>query len=391
MIWVLIAVAPALLPALCLGEDVDETASVNATATKPEDIDTSSPIFDNFEDNGVTNRWDGATGPWQSEFATCAVSNSTSSPNAGIFSLKTDYNVDAGGSYSGYYSHMSSGVVPAKDISGYKHLSFYVRGAAGSEFFKIEMKNNSGDSNTNSAFVYVNDFLSSGTTVTTGWKQVLIPLHNFANISDWTNASQFVVTFENDASSTNGSETHGTIYLDDISFTTTLPTTVYVDKFSDGVNRCMLGGIMGPTEYASSSYSSTSGTFQSAPYSLLLQYNLPLYQWGGAYFIFGGGSPGNAPIPHNFNGFTKLRFWAKAMGPTQNPVKVTIEIIDDGGKRTHLLTNMSTTAQDFDIDLSNFSGLQKSSIKQLNFVFSYGDVLYKSGGIYIDDIRFTTS
>jgi len=94
------------------------------------------------------------------------------------------------------------------DLSGYKSVSFWVKGARGGEDFEIGMadKNwlNIGDSLKVGS---VNDYLEVG--ITTDWQEVTIPLEDFGKL-DLTLMGSFVINFHKKGDSV--------VFIDDLRF-----------------------------------------------------------------------------------------------------------------------------------------------------------------------------
>ena len=174
----------------------DQTKDVSASGTVPF---SPGPLLDDFRGAGV-NLWRIGTGTFKSKppaqkaegfcIASYADNPGTTFGRSG-YSLKLDYDVSNFvientkyyGSFSGYYSKLGGA-----NISSYKYLSFWVKGAAGGEYFKVELKNNVANANRNHAAVYVTDYLDGG--VTNDWQKVTIPLDAFANINNWTSIKE---------------------------------------------------------------------------------------------------------------------------------------------------------------------------------------------------------
>ena len=205
---------------------VDETVALVATAVKSEDLDPAGSVLDNFNDNGIFNIWGGETGTFTdaAKDGSCSKTNNLSEQYEGNFCLKLTYDVSETDSFAGYYSRLMS-----YDLSMYTALTFYVKGAVGGEFFKIQLKNTgttsywydaNGDTDEqthyyrNVASVYITDYLDGG--VTTGWQKVSIPLRNFSNLDGFSEMKELVIAFENSQAETNGSPVAGSIYIDKI-------------------------------------------------------------------------------------------------------------------------------------------------------------------------------
>lgn len=378
----------------------DKTVSVSGTATKPV---TAGAILDDFNTDSVINKWSCRTGTFGSLLSTTTQQGYCAKTwDAAGQALRLDYNVENTASFAGYYSQMGGGSLASP--TAYTAISFSVKGALGGEFFKVELKNNGANADTNHAAVYVTDYLDSG--VMTDWQQVTIPFHNFANISDWSSGSEFCITFEGDQSGLVGSSKQGTIYIDNITFVNSAVSAVRINSFTTKLGRSALGGGMGsmPNPYPTiswASYDFSDADYNSAPYSLLSQYDVSAGdQWAGHFMLFGGGNSGDTAIPHNFNGFNYLSFYVKARSAAENSKVMKIELADSGGNKYYVVTGISESSWlPVKILLTNFkddSGnvLNKTAIKQLNIIYERwrisgaGGKYNGPGAVYIDDIRF---
>jgi len=378
--------------------EIDKTAAVTSTATRPV---TPQALLDDFKYGAIMNDWGCATGTYGSSGSCTASYVSDSNAYSGQ-TLKLVYDVSTSGSYAGYYSKLGS-----QDLSGYTTISFYIRSDFGGDFFKIELKNTGTNADTNASSVYISDYLDSG--VTTAWQYVTIPLHAFANISDWTSGLEFGIVFQNSQANANLCPTSGVVYIDNITFGTSAVTSVNINKFGNLLGRCALGGNMGstPNEYPTSPgarYTITSADYYTSPHSMLSEYNVASGDgWAGHYLLFGGGSSGWTTVAHNFSGLNYLSFYVKARTAAENPKVFKIEMIDNYGTRYYVVTGISTGWQFIKIPLSSITSdgttggtvLDKTSIKQMNFTYEKWRIEYASGqssgngAVYIDDIRFT--
>lgn len=386
-VWKTVTILTLLL-SLCgiVFAQVVDTAGVEANTTVVETI-IYGPVLDDFNDGGKLNNWGYDSGAFNSTGASCIDSRDATSPQEGSFCLKLDYDVSFSKSYAGYWS-----LLEGKDLSGYTSISFWVKGTAGGEYFKIELKNNSTDANRNRAAVYVTDYLDGG--VTTGWQEITIPFHNFVNLDSWNNMKELVFVFENSQSVTNGSPTQGTIYIDKISFSSSTVNQVRIDYFGDKLGTCALGGNIGdmPTEKFTHSFS--TDVYRSSPCALESTYDVTSDSWGGQFIIFGGGENGWAEIPHDFSEYNYVIVWIKAKSATENPKILKVEMVDRTSSPypAVFLRKISTDWQRYAIPLSAFSGLNKNSIRKMTFVYEDwridGDGGSRTGVLYIDDIQF---
>lgn len=417
---------------------VDRTVSVVGQAAKPV---TPGPILDDFRYAAPVNVWSCSAGtfskssivpPPSNESCTASYTGDPAITHGGSgYSMKLDYDVsqtasslDGKPTFAGYYSRLGSA-----SLAGYTAVSFYVKGAIGGEFFKIEISNNSSASYLytnpydpsdqthyyrNRAPVYITDYLDGG--VTTSWSKVTIPLGNFVNLDDWNSMKELVFVFENSQITLNSGAgtTHGTVYIDDIVFETGAVDAVRVDYFGDKIGVSALGGAVG-TMYGDGGsasapvFSATRYDPDSGPRSLGVGYDVTTYSgsWAGAYIIFGGGVTDNTvekpdkggfiPISHDFSAYDCLTF--RILANSGNPKNITVEAEDAGGKQSRQVSGISDTLwQTYRIYLVDapgrpgFIGLNPATLKQVNFVLS-NDVITSAAGntrgvVYIDSIRF---
>ncbi|MCK4462836.1 MAG: hypothetical protein KAU58_00825 [Candidatus Omnitrophica bacterium] len=383
---------------------------------------TPGPLLDDFRHAAGVNVWGSVTGTFSKEDpplsdAFCAASY-TGDPSIVFggtgYSLQLDYNVSGTETYAGYFSDMA-GV----DISSYKYLSFWVRGTNSSsgEYFKIELKNNSTTKYwdslegthyyRNSAVGYITDYLDGG--VTTEWKKVSIPLHNFVNLDSWISMKELVIIFENSQSNDNGSPTQGTIYIDDIKFEDASVDVVRIDHFGDEIGTCALGGNIGDFPgaggTASHSFSSVAGTYHNSPNAMLSEYNVTS-GYAGHFIIFGGGNAdgslsavekpekmGWIKIPHDFSDYSQVTFYAKAKSATENPKVIRVEFLDNSSHTSSfvIVTGITTNWSLHQIPLSSVPELDETTIKQITFVYEgwrIGTAGSKIGTLYIDEVQF---
>ncbi len=375
----------------------DRLASVSAAGTKAI---VPGALLDDFRYAAPINVWNAPTGTFSSSAvfpppsdANCIASyesNTNITFGGSGYSLKLNYNVSAANSFSGYYSYLGSA-----SVSTYKALSFWVKGAAGGEFFKIQLKNTSGGTR-NTAAIYVTDYLDGG--VTTGWQKVTIPFYNFGNLDGFTSMAEFTIVFENSQSGINGSLPYGTIYIDDIRFDETTQTTARVDHYGDKIGTCALGGnigmgVGGGASESLNRYDFVSGSNEYSPYpnGMKLTYNVTS-GWSYVFILFGGGSDGWTALPQNLSAFNYLNIRIRARSEAENPKYLKLEIADGTGAKFVVLEGITTSWQYWHVPLSEFTGLDKSTIKQITFVFEDWRISSaggsKSGVIYIDSVQF---
>jgi len=379
----------------------DRTVAVSGSATKPV---TPGALLDDFSYAAPLNLWNCQTFVFGAAGGTCAASypNDPAITHGGTGnSLQLTYNVASPQSYAGYSSQLGSSSLTSP--TAYTVVSFYVKGAAGGEFFKIEMKNTGSNDNTNHAAVYVTDFLDGG--VTTGWRQVTIPLQNFANISDWTSMKEFVITFENSQSAANGSAAGGTVYIDDIRFDNPSISVLRLDPYGDKVGISSLGGNMGSdggTGSGSSSYSFTASDYSGYPNSLRINYNVAASgSYVFVYEIFGGGFDGNQKVPQNFAAYNNISFDIKGTSGG-NPAGIKIELHDaasrPNGQPFYVIAKgdatraITTSWKHVTLPFSYFkdwagSALNSSLMTEMVFTLENGNSVDKTGAIYIDNVQ----
>lgn len=395
-------------------EPLDGAVAITSRGTIPL---TPGPLLDDFTDGIGINTWGDLTGTFSSDDPPISCNASYESDTGIVFggtgySLKLDYNVSQSASYAGYYSKLGGA-----NLASYTSLSFWIRGGLGGEFFKVELKNNSTtkcydaheDTNyyRNSAAVYITDYMDGG--VTTEWKKVTIPFHNFANLDEWASMKELVIVFENSQSEANGSPKDGIVYIDDISFGSTSVDVVRIDHFGDKLGICALGGNIGDFDESPPAkvYSFSNTNYAGSPcgsYSLLSEYDVT-YKWAGISIIFGGGNADNnldmtgvkpekmgwIKIPHDFSEYTYLSLWMKARSENENPKALKIELKHDSGTGrfyTDTLHSITGSWQQWRIPLADFAGLEKATIKEMTFVYEDRKVYYAVGAIYIDNVQF---
>ena len=100
---------------------------------------------------------------------------------------------------------------------------------------------------------------------------------------------------------------------------------------------------------------------------------------------------------HNFSAYNKVRLTVKSENGSTPPDKISIQLVDSNAQYSLNLPSgfggtpiSSSTWTTYETNLSNFSGLDKSSIKQMNIIFEYGTpgVLPSVGTVYFDEIDF---
>lgn len=122
-------------------------------------------------------------------------------------SLRLDFEKQSTG-WCGYYTLLNEIDGDYFDLSPYKAVSFWVKGAQGGEIFEIGMADKSwltiGDSVKAGA---IDKYLPAG--ITTQWQQVMIPLSDFGKL-DWTHIGSFVINFHRPS--------RGAVFVEDLTF-----------------------------------------------------------------------------------------------------------------------------------------------------------------------------
>lgn len=121
--------------------------------------------------------------------------------------LRLDFEKASTG-WCGYYTLLNQIDGAYYDLSGYKEVAFFVRGAQGGELFEIGMADRS--------WLTIGDSVKAGEItrylpkgVTTEWQEVVISLSDFGKL-DWTQMGSFVINFNRPG--------EGVIYIDNLRF-----------------------------------------------------------------------------------------------------------------------------------------------------------------------------
>ena len=405
-------------------QSLSDPVAITGQATIPF---TPGAVLDNFNADSPLNAWNCSTGTFGSILTTKTNPGyCTKSWDAAGQALKLTYDITQTNSYSGYFTQLGGG-----SLAGYTAVSFYVKGSAGREFFKVELKNTGTtkywDANDathyyrNAASVYINDFLVGG--VTTTWQKVTIPLNNFANLDGLTSMKELVFTFENTQSTLNDhSPAKSAIYIDSIVFETaaTFPVSIVkADAFGDKLFSNSLGGnigVSGSDSTATLSFAALSDANHTSLNALKYDYDVHLPgSYIAAFFIFGGGytddtvekpdKGGWLKVSQNLSAFNYITFWARAGNDATNPTGFKVELHDFSGVGTgepfytiswsgdsqHLTTNW----QKYKIPLSYFADfdsiiLDKTRVSEMVFTIEYYNTPTgkEIGTMYIDDVQF---
>ena len=353
------------------------------TIARPDFVKGADPpnyvlVMDDFNDGRKPNNLGGGSGIFENN-ASCSDSIYNKNPDNVYgregYSLKLNYNVTNPDSYSGYWAALN-GV----DLSSYRYISFRVKGEAGGEIFKVELKNNS--ASRNMAYVYLTDYLATG--ITTDWQKVVIPLRAFANLGDWTNMKEFCITFENSA---NELHLSGTVYVDDIIFGSLEEGMLRLDSFNDKTAANAFGGDTGV--WSVLGLYDPIVTLESDPpgYYKKIHHNYPQYsgKYGGTWDKFF-----HADLSSIRNSDGRLKF--RAMGTAEGRhFKVELKCGTGGtGEVAGLWCKISGNWYEYDIPLSLFNLPTWEDMYE--FVLVFNDLYTQiKGDLFIDDIRFEKS
>lgn len=394
-LWGLVSLSAGFSPiwAGTVGEgDVPAVAIV--VKAPPPDAD----IVDDFDDGDDHNYWEGVMGPMQEVDGDGSMTRSFES--VGAFageSLKLTYDLTKASNWNGYFVLLHSDVTSSKNLSGYKQLSFWVKGAVGGvEHLKIGLENRSATAR-NTASLYVNDYLDGG--ITNAWQKVSIPLDAFANLDTKSNVR--VLTFVFEKAYVNPAihpalAQKATIYIDDIRFSAVSLGSVRIDHFGDNWGWGALGGNSGEGGEVggttSHSYSNAAGTYSNFAWSFQSNYSVTLpTSYAYHFIILGGGSNGWTAVPINFSGYRYLKFSARARSAGENPVSFKMELVSNGKKANLIIGGLTTTFQTFTTDLSLIpsADLDRTTLQQINIVYENGRVTNKTGVVFFDDFRLS--
>ena len=390
---------------------------------------TPGPLVDNFDKKASVNCWGGSTSTVVKSGTTATLTPSYT--GAGIAfgaygsALQLTYNVSSSGSWAAYVTSLGN-----TSISNYNYLSFWVRGLAGGEYFKVELHHTNYDpnqavgyNNNYKAEVYVTDYLDGGVT-TTNWKKVVIPLDAFANINDRTAIKELVITFENSQSSTNGSPLSGTVYIDNISFGKQFLGFVRIDHFGDSVSKNSLGGNCnivseGATPHGSYAYDNTE--FVDYKKSLWFHFQDVWDRTGDSRYVayvstVGGGDTGFVAQPRNFGAYSNVSFFCKSTDPSITTLKMEIHCPTYTNNYFHFFTKknsqdpITTSWTKYTIPLTNFTTTGwngDASVVSSGSIANLGEIVFTrdgwvssyidwdqgvyTGAFYIDKVQFEKS
>jgi len=286
-----------------------------------------------------------------------------------------------------------------RDISDYEFLSFYVKSDNTGDPLKIEVENDSADTDRLKAILYATDYLDGGITQT--WQKVKIPLDGLCNLDSLTNMLSIVFVMEYDYAVLSNLITDGKIYIDNLKLENGTPSAVRIDHFGDKWGLNALGGNAGDVNDTGSTHSQTivgSGTVND--YCLESTYSVVSGNWSGWWAKIGGGEDGWQDIECDFSNYTKVTFWAKAKSSGENPGTIKVQISDGNAGVGHwdqpfyILSGITTNWTKFSIDFDSFKNfandyLVESLIYQFGIVYEKGSVGANTAGVvYFDKIQF---
>lgn len=372
-------------------------------------VGTGAPdgdIVDDFNDGNNRNYWDGVMGVTEETASAGSINHSYVTAGAyGGKSLALTYDLTKASNWNGFYLMLNNEFSITKNISAYKHLSFWVKGAVGGkEHLKIGLENTSANStNRNRAAIYVNDYLDGG--ITTGWKKVSIPLGAFSGLNSLATAKALSFVFEKDyvdpARHPALAKT-GTVYIDDVRFSTTELPVLRIDPFGDNWGLNALGGNWGNMKmdgHVDPTMGFSSSIAGAVAWTLVSNYDVQTAgSWQGHYCLFGGGVSGWDVYPVSVSHYRYFKFSLKAKSATENPESIKIELKSGNLIAPLVITGITPTFQTMSIDL-NAAALQpfvdKTAFMQINIVYENtrigaagGD---KKGTLYFDHFEFSTT
>ncbi len=295
--------------------------------------------------------------------------------------LQVNYNVPLSGGWVAYETFF--GAAGTRNMTGYRNVSFYVKGAAGGEIFKIDLQQVDGKQSS----VYISDYLNGSVSSTT-WKKVTIPLDTFVNITDWAHLKLMNLTLVHDDLVRNGNPVSGTIYIDNLMFGSDDLGYTSVDACNDGVFNVNATGAatggMGGAPDAALTYLPSGGPTGAG--CVKIHYDLSGQGWTGVYNVVGDTNP------HSFSQYDTLTFQLSA-DAAGNPGEITVQVKDGSGNLPHnvRLTNIQSSWHKISLPLNSFPLLNKGAIREVNFVIENNCSGNRVGNLYVEDLKFEDS
>ena len=345
-------------------------------------------LFDDFETYPI-NRLGGYVGQFSDDVTTICILDTISGPDA--FEGKTlsiIYNINPTNSFCGMVSELFDSNFNHYDLTPYNYLSFWIKGKNGSEYPRVQLK-----SQDVSATVAVWDYLPNG--VDTLWQKVVIPLDAFYSLTDRFAVKEFVIVFENYQTNANGSPLMGQVFIDNLTFGSFFPGFVKIDHFDDRLKSNATGGNIG--EFVDTSYYKSyinCNTFNENPCGLEIQYDNrgtnPNY--GGVYFILGGGADGFTKIYRDLSAYDNLHLSVKAEADTSNPGNFKIEL-KNPAIHSYRIEGITTNYQEYNINfLDDFSpSITNPELGEFVVVFERSQQDTITGVVHIDEIEFRSN
>ena len=279
--------------------------------------------------------------------------------------------------------------LPLLDLSNYHYLSFRVKGLNGLDMIQVEMERQNGEK----CKVSIWDFISCGPD--TDWRKVVIPLDNFWNLSARTEMEKLVISFDQNASTINGSPLIGELYFDDFLFGSFFPGYIKIDPFDDKLSAnatCANNGTFSPT----GSTTNYTADLVCPPFPLAdcdchlrLNFNNGLLDDFGGYFaILGGGIDGWMGTGKNIAAYDTFYLEARALSSATNPGNFKVEL-KGNQVNTYRVSGISLTDQAYAIPFSAFNSqpFNPTEINEFTVVFEKNSQEVLAGSVLIDNIQ----
>jgi len=332
-------------------------------------IANRSLLVDDFNDGLDPNELGGLSGVFDSGGgSTChkAYVNGVIRGTTGC-SIMLNYTTVGPNSYSGYWMSLNHA-----NLTGYKSLSFWVKGAANGEKFRVGLK----DSLNHESKINIDLYLKGGTS--TSWQQVIIPFVMFKDVTGWADMDNFSVVFEN------AIDPVGDIYIENIEFVSENGRIV-MDNFDDGKDPNAFGaGYYAVTKDGATmslAYATGVGIEGTTCYRVTYDRVALIPCCGLVMFM---DDPGI-----NISDADTLSFCIKGAVGGEKPNIY----LNDGTNRKYVdienYKTVTTNWQRVDIPLIDFlsQGVNLTHVKELQFYFEWQAM---SGTIFLDNIEFVS-
>ena len=305
------------------------------------------------------------------------------------YSMKIHYEMGSTNKWAGFWTALDN-----LDIRMFNTLSFWVKGTAGGEKFVVSLRPETGnpqDDEDHETRISILDYLPKG--VNTQWQKVSIPLAAFTKLRERDKEVDILaMTFID----TIGSANTGTIYVDDIKFERTrIPTSVFVDDFTDDISLNALQGTIG--KYNTPTGATIDWVYDSATYDGTGRCARITYSVTepSAYAEWHEGLYGADVSSQN-----TLVFYIKGTVGAEVNVYLEDGVVDPNTHELKIINRRYVDLEDYvaikddkwqmvRIPLSAFSrqGIDLSRLQTLLFAFEWQNM---SGSIYVDDIQFVS-